>query len=123
MLSKSLEESLHRSLALAQERMHEFATLEHLLLDFQVVIASIFTAAALEAYSTGLSIITILDDDDFNFSPLRGVDYMPFASTSEELQASLMQQGARISGDNMNDFFWTDPELPRWKNLLKLKKN
>ena len=32
MLSKSLEESLHRSLALAQERMHEFATLEHLLL-------------------------------------------------------------------------------------------
>jgi len=32
MLSKPLEESLHRSLALAQERMHEFATLEHLLL-------------------------------------------------------------------------------------------
>ena len=32
MLSKPLEESLHRSLALAQERTHEFATLEHLLL-------------------------------------------------------------------------------------------
>ena len=32
MLSKSLEESLHRSLALAQDRQHEFATLEHLLL-------------------------------------------------------------------------------------------
>ena len=32
MLSKALEESLHRSLALAQARMHEFATLEHLLL-------------------------------------------------------------------------------------------
>ena len=32
MLSKSLEESLHRSLALANSRKHEFATLEHLLL-------------------------------------------------------------------------------------------
>ena len=32
MLAKSLEESLHRSLALAQESKHEFATLEHLLL-------------------------------------------------------------------------------------------
>ncbi|MCS5610692.1 MAG: ATP-dependent Clp protease ATP-binding subunit ClpA, partial [Candidatus Poribacteria bacterium] len=32
MLSKSLEDSLHRSLALANSRNHEFATLEHLLL-------------------------------------------------------------------------------------------
>ncbi len=32
MLAKSLEESLHRSLAFAQGRKHEFATLEHLLL-------------------------------------------------------------------------------------------
>ena len=32
MLSNSLEDSLHRSLALANSRKHEFATLEHLLL-------------------------------------------------------------------------------------------
>ena len=32
MLSKSLEQSLHHSLALAKSRNHEFATLEHLLL-------------------------------------------------------------------------------------------
>ena len=32
MLSKTLEQSLHRALALADERQHEFATLEHLLL-------------------------------------------------------------------------------------------
>ena len=32
MLSKSLEQSLHHSLALAKSRHHEFATLEHLLL-------------------------------------------------------------------------------------------
>jgi ATP-dependent Clp protease ATP-binding subunit ClpA len=32
MLSKNLEQSLHRALALATERRHEYATLEHLLL-------------------------------------------------------------------------------------------
>ena len=32
MLSANLEKSLHRALALANERNHEFATLEHLLL-------------------------------------------------------------------------------------------
>ena len=31
MLSRDLEKSLHRALALAVERRHEFATLEHLL--------------------------------------------------------------------------------------------
>ncbi|MCY4311708.1 MAG: hypothetical protein OXC54_10445, partial [Rhodospirillaceae bacterium] len=32
MLSANLEKSLHHALALANERKHEFATLEHLLL-------------------------------------------------------------------------------------------
>ncbi|MFX4223836.1 MAG: Clp protease N-terminal domain-containing protein [Thalassobaculum sp.] len=32
MLSKNLEESLHRALGLANEKRHEYATLEHLLL-------------------------------------------------------------------------------------------
>jgi ATP-dependent Clp protease ATP-binding subunit ClpA len=32
MLSRNLEQSLHRALALANERNHEYATLEHLLL-------------------------------------------------------------------------------------------
>src|SRR6185295_19761989 len=32
MLSRNLEKSLHRALALANERRHEYATLEHLLL-------------------------------------------------------------------------------------------
>jgi len=32
MLSRNLEQSLHRALTLATERHHEYATLEHLLL-------------------------------------------------------------------------------------------
>src|SRR5690606_16185029 len=32
MLSRNLEQTLHRALAFANERRHEFATLEHLLL-------------------------------------------------------------------------------------------
>ena len=32
MLSRNLEQTLHRALSLASERSHEYATLEHLLL-------------------------------------------------------------------------------------------
>ena len=32
MLSRNLEQTLHRALSLASERRHEYATLEHLLL-------------------------------------------------------------------------------------------
>ncbi|HVB68144.1 MAG TPA: Clp protease N-terminal domain-containing protein, partial [Acetobacteraceae bacterium] len=32
MLSRNLEQTLHRALSLASERKHEYATLEHLLL-------------------------------------------------------------------------------------------
>ena len=32
MLSRNLEQTLHQALSLANERRHEFATLEHLLL-------------------------------------------------------------------------------------------
>ena len=35
--SRSLEQALHRALALANERHHEYATLEHLLLALQRV--------------------------------------------------------------------------------------
>ena len=35
--SRSLEQSLHRALALANERHHEYATLEHLLEDNPIV--------------------------------------------------------------------------------------
>jgi len=44
--SRGLEQSLHRALALANERHHEYATLEHLLLELSHCLASDIAAAA-----------------------------------------------------------------------------
>ena len=63
MLSRHLEQSLHRALGLAQERHHEYATLEHLLLalteDQDAV--SVFRACNVDLDRLRLDIIHFLD--------------------------------------------------------------
>lgn len=99
------------------------APLEQLLPRFHVAIASIFTSAALEGYATGLPLVTLLDDRDFNFSPLRGEPGAVFVSTAEELKYALESMLSDDSSHRREDFFWTDSDLPRWKSLLGLIEN
>jgi surface carbohydrate biosynthesis protein (TIGR04326 family) len=87
---------------------------------FQIVITSIYTAAVLDVHSVGLPIITILDDNDFNTSPLYGVKGINFLSTSVELKVALMRYSTKSSNKSTEELFWLDPELPRWKDLLGL---
>ncbi len=94
--------------------------LEQLLPNFEITIASIYTSAALEAFSAGLNVITILDDDDFNFSPLRGIQGVHFVSTAGELKVALLKCLSKPFLKNTDVFFWTDSELPKWKSLLNL---
>ena len=92
--------------------------LEQLLPNFEISIASIFTSASLEVFLAGLNVITVLDDNDFNFSSLRGIQGVPFVSTAGELEMALIECLANPFVKNTDDFFWTDSELPRWKDLL-----
>ncbi len=65
MLSRNLEQSLHRALALATERNHEFATLEHLLLaltDDQDGI-SVLRACGVELDKLRQELSSFIDDD------------------------------------------------------------
>ena len=65
MLSRNLEQSLHRALALATERNHEFATLEHLLLaltDDQDGI-SVLRACGVEIDKLRQELSSFIDDD------------------------------------------------------------
>ena len=65
MLSRNLEQSLHRALALATERNHEYATLEHLLLaltDDQDGI-SVLRACGVEVEKLRLDLTSFIDDD------------------------------------------------------------
>ncbi|MFP6712461.1 MAG: ATP-dependent Clp protease ATP-binding subunit ClpA [Rhodospirillales bacterium] len=65
MLSRNLEQSLHRALALATERNHEYATLEHLLLaltDDQDGI-SVLRACGVDVEKLRLDLTSFIDDD------------------------------------------------------------
>ena len=97
------------------------AHLEQLLPQFHIVIVAITTSAALEAYAADLPVISILDGQDLNFSPLRGTKGGFFVSSADELRQALDQIRVPPSFiTNSDDFFWTDPVLPRWKALLGL---
>jgi ATP-dependent Clp protease ATP-binding subunit ClpA len=68
--SRSLEQSLHRALALANERHHEYATLEHLLL---ALIEDQDAAAVMRACNVDLeklrrSLVAYLEASSASFS-------------------------------------------------------
>lgn len=94
------------------------APLKFLLPQFNVAIASIYTSAALEVYSAGLPVVTCLDDNDFNFSPLRGENGVCFISTAAELKNVLQNFNPKRSKKSEKSFFWTNNDLSRWKTLL-----
>ena len=84
-----------------------------------VTLVSVLTSAEIDAYCSGRPIINYLDPYDLNFSNLRGIDGMKFVSTSEELDEALEQIefDGYVKG-KPEDFFWLDPELPKWNALL-----
>ena len=65
MLSRNLEQTLHRALGLASERKHEYATLEHLLLSLvdDSDAASVFRACAVDCERLRREVTEFLDKD------------------------------------------------------------
>ena len=72
MLSRNLEQTLHRALGLANERRHEYATLEHLLL---ALTDDGDATNVLRACGVDMSLAPVLDlerlDGDFLYAALR----------------------------------------------------
>jgi surface carbohydrate biosynthesis protein (TIGR04326 family) len=94
-------------------------SLENILDDFDVAYSSNCTSAAVDAHLAGLPLVVMLDDTQFNFSPLRGREGVCFVGTSEELAAGLARQTLLMTGNKESQtFFFLDPTLPRWKDLL-----
>ena len=88
MLSKSLEKTLHRALALAGERNHEYATLEHLLLaltEDQDAIA-VMRACGVDLEKLGGSLVEYIDTDLNNLITLLEEDPKPTAGFQRVLQ-------------------------------------
>jgi surface carbohydrate biosynthesis protein (TIGR04326 family) len=95
--------------------------LNELLPQADLVLTSVFTSAGLDAFCFGTRVISYLDPYDLNYSLLRGIDGVEFISSSKDLFQALKQN--IFSSQNSfkpENFFWLNPELPRWKALLGL---
>ena len=88
MLSRNLEKSLHRALALANDRSHEYATLEHLLMaltEDQDAIA-VLRACGVDVDRLGGELQTYLDSELSNLVVNNGEDPKPTASFQRVVQ-------------------------------------
>ena len=86
-----------------------------------LVLASVHTSAALDAFCAGIPVINYLDPSDFNFSPLRGIQGAKFINSAEELIEAVEHVDTEIwQNGEPEDFFWLDSDLPRWRKLLEL---
>ncbi len=83
-----------------------------------LVFSSNTTSAGLEALLAGLPVLVFLDDEDFNHSPLRGVEGVRFVGTARDLAAALKSVQRPVAAPAPDEFFWLDKEMPRWGKLL-----
>jgi surface carbohydrate biosynthesis protein (TIGR04326 family) len=83
------------------------------------VLATNGTSASAEAYQCGVPVITILNGETFNFSPLRGVRGAIFVDSPAHLAQALEQVAPRDQPQRFN-YFLIDKSLRRWKHLLSI---
>ena len=83
---------------------------------------SSMSSAAVDAYMAGLPVISALDKNKLNLSPLRGQEDIDFVSSPQELAEKLfMFDKARSRTKDHAGFFWFDPNLSRWRDILGLR--
>ncbi len=85
---------------------------------FDIALAHHSTSAALDAHQGGLPVVVFLQGDSFNLSPLRGVRGVTFVGTADEMSSALQASTLENTEPAVDEFFWLDPKLPRWKRLL-----
>ena len=88
MLSANLEKTLHRALALANERRHEYATLEHLLfaLTEDADAIAVLRACGVELLRLREELDAYIEGELANLVDLRGQDAKPTAGFQRVLQ-------------------------------------
>ena len=92
-----------------------------LLTECDIAYTSAVTSAAVDAYCAGVPVISVLDPNMLNMSPVRGCEGVMFATTHVELlQALNVATTISPSAELRNAFFTIDSTLPRWRKLLSI---
>ena len=96
-------------------------SLPELLLEVDMVYTSASTSAAVDAYCIGLPVVSVLEPEKLNLSPLRGIPGVSFADTPQKL-ARFIQSLHECDGGASDkiEFFTMDSKLSRWKSLLEI---
>ena len=91
--------------------------IEELLTICDVVYSSTITSAAVDAYCAGLPVITLLDGETLNLSPLRSIKSVYFIDSAKDLAIAINDIEV-INIEQRKDYFYLNPELPRWREQL-----
>ncbi len=95
--------------------------LSDLLPGYEYVIAGNTTSACMDAFLAGKPMIISNSGQYLNLSPLRGMLGVAFFETSEQLLYSLLNSGIRQNQIlELNEYFYLDNALTRWRVLLGL---
>lgn len=84
-----------------------------------IVLTTNGTSASAEAYQCGLPVITVLNGDTFNYSPLRDIFEATFVESAEHLALALSKTTSPDLVQH-SDYFTIDKSLTRWKKLLSI---
>jgi surface carbohydrate biosynthesis protein (TIGR04326 family) len=82
-----------------------------------LIFCSNASSIAVDGYLAGKTILTMLNGETFNFSPMRGLNCDINITSPEELRASL-SASALHNTNKKNKYFCLSKELQKWKTLF-----
>ena len=96
--------------------------LKDLLSSVDLVFTSVFTSSVLDAFCSGIRVISYLDPNNLNYSLLRDFNGAEFVSSSGDLLQSLKEEKKDYETNlsKPENFFWLNSNLDQWKGLLGL---
>lgn len=114
--SCAIRDSDYPSLRLRMSR----APVSELLAECDVAFTGNITSAAADAYSAKVPVVSVLDGNAFNMSPLRGLEGVVYVTTAVEL-ADALRNVRNHEPAAAEPYFCADSRLPRWRKLLGLR--
>ena len=96
-----------------------YEPLSHILAEVDVTFTSNITSAAVDAYFSGVPVVSMLDGDSFNISPLRGLNGVSFVTSPSELGSALLNLKGK-ENLQVEPYFFLDRKLTLWRKLLSI---